>query len=58
MEWWNGPSWLQCQQNWPPDFNTEPTVETENEVKKIHEILGFRLSQITKMTKFLKVFIM
>ena len=38
-EWWNGPSWLQYQQNWPPDINTEPTVETENEVKKLQEVL-------------------
>ena len=34
VEW---TSWLQCQQNWPPDIGTKSTVETENEVKKIQE---------------------
>ena len=39
-ELWSGPSQLQCQQNWPLDINTAPTVETEIEAKKIQEILG------------------
>ena len=30
---------VKCQRNWPPDINTEATVETENEVKKIQEVL-------------------
>ena len=29
-EWRSGPSWIQCQQNWPPDITTESTVETES----------------------------
>ena len=51
-----GRSWLQYQQNWPPDINTELTVETENEARTSKDSMGFRLSQITKMKKFQKSF--
>ena len=55
-EWSNGPSWLQCQQNWPPDMNTEPRVETENEVKKIQEILTASVELNHQNDKILKKF--
>ena len=29
-KWWNEPSWLLCQQNWPPNISTKPTVKTKN----------------------------
>ena len=58
-DWWNGPSWLQCQHNWPPDINTEPTVETENKVKKIQEILRVSVESNHQNDEILeKVFIM
>ena len=38
--WWNGPSWLSNSDEWPKDICTEPTKETEDESKKIKDILA------------------
>ena len=33
-EWWNGPSWILCQQNLSPNISTKPTVKTKNKKKR------------------------
>ena len=53
---WNGPSWLPYQHDWPPDINTEPTVEAENEVKKIQEILRVSVESNHQNDEILKKF--
>ena len=55
-EWWNGPSWLQYQQNWPPDINTGPMVERENEVKKVQEVLRVSIESNYQDDEILKKF--
>ena len=40
--------------NWSPDINTEPTVETENEGKKIQEILRDLIESNHKDNEILK----
>lgn len=39
-EWWSGPTWLRNEAEWPDNIVTEPTKETENEAKKIKDILA------------------
>ena len=39
-KWWNGPVWLNNEDNWPDDVQTSVTKETEEEARLTKEILA------------------
>ena len=55
-EYCRGRSWPQYQQNWPPDINTELTVETENEAKNIQGFYGLSVESNHQNEKISKKF--
>ena len=43
--WWKGPHWLANSKQWPNDIETAATIESEDEVKKIKEILATTVNE-------------
>ena len=37
--WWNGPTWLQKPESWPPNIVASPNRESKSEVKIVSEVL-------------------
>ena len=37
--WWKGPGWLRDSDNWPSDFKTKATAETEKEARIIKDMM-------------------
>ena len=54
--WWKGPSWLTNEEKWPEDVLTTPNNDTEEEARKIKEVLHVAIDQDDVLNQVMEKF--
>ncbi|XP_028408199.1 uncharacterized protein LOC114530777 [Dendronephthya gigantea] len=54
--WWNGPDWLNDEDNWPLNIKTQETTETQAETKAVKELFSLTVPVQDELDQLLKKF--